>query len=63
MIDLASCVGLHRHGVRVVSFHERFHRFRCRLWGSDGTRYVARVRITRSSASAFWWTSYRTRRV
>jgi len=62
-IDLASCLGLHRYGVRVVSFDEHFHRFRCRLWGSDGNRYVAWVRITRSSASAFWWTGYRTRRV
>ena len=60
-IDLASCLGLHRYGVRVVSFYEHFQRFRCRLWGRDGSRYVAWVRITQSSASAFWWIAYRTR--
>jgi hypothetical protein len=61
LIDLASCLGLHRYGVRVVSFSERFHRFRCRLWARDGRRYVAWVQITQSSASAFWWIAYRTR--
>lgn len=59
-IVLASCVGLHRYGVRVVSFYEHFHRFRCRLWARDGRRYAAWVRITQSTASTFWWITYRT---
>jgi hypothetical protein len=60
-ISLASCVGLRRYGVRVVSFYEHFHRFHCRLWARDGRRYVAWVRITQSRASVFWWIAYRTR--
>jgi hypothetical protein len=60
-VDLASCLGVHRYGVRVVSFSERFHHFRCRLWAHNGQRYVAWVRIPKSSASSFWWIAYRTR--
>jgi hypothetical protein len=61
-VDLASCLGVHRYGVRVMSFSERFHRFRCRLWARNGQRYVAWVRIPKSSGSSFWWVAYRTRR-
>jgi hypothetical protein len=60
-VDLASCLGVHRYGVRVVSFSEHFHRFRCRLWARNGQRYVAWVRIAKSSALTFWWVAYRTR--
>ena len=60
-IRLASCLGLHRHGVRVASFYEHFHRFRCRLWARDGSRYVAWVQITQSRGDTFWWIAYRTR--
>ena len=61
LIVLASCVGLRGYGVRVVSFSEHFHRFRCRLWANDGRRYVAWIKVTQSHASTFWWIAFRTR--
>jgi hypothetical protein len=37
-VDLASCIGLRRYGVRVVDYSQQFHRFRCSVWGADDIR-------------------------
>ena len=54
-VDLASCAGLRQYGARVVAYSRQFHRFRCTIWGADGLRYAAWVRITRSNARFVWW--------
>jgi hypothetical protein len=62
-VDLASCIGLRRYGVRVIDYFQQFHRFRCTVWGADMVRYAAWVRVPRSNARFVWWQVDRVLRV
>lgn len=54
-VDTAVCLGLRRFGVRTVDFTDQFHRFKCDADAANGHTYALQVKVTKSTATTFWW--------
>lgn len=55
-VDLASCIGLRRYGVRTTQFIDHFWRFRCTADGADNHAYDVQSSVTRGAKAGYvYW--------